>query len=84
MKIVDARSGKAVQIGQTIKYPWTPEFQPHGPEWIRLVDVRPGIWSASAIIQRGNGVRSETLEIPLVVRWTHPSYFLQHVAFLPT
>lgn len=84
MIVVDARSGKRVAIGQTIKYPWSPQHQPRGPEWIRLLHVTPGIFKATAIIQRGNGVRAEEIEVPLVVRWMHPSYFLQHVGFLPT
>jgi hypothetical protein len=83
MRVIDARSGKTVQIGETIEWR-TGWCETHGPTWIRLLNVRPDVFRASAVIQRGDRSRSETVEIPLVVRWLHPSYFLQHVAFLPT
>ena len=53
-------------------------------ESLRLVDVEPGLFSASAFVEMSYRDHSTTLmrQIPLQVRWMHPKYFLQHVAFI--
>lgn len=81
MKIIDARSGREIKAGETIAYP--------DGESIRLDSYRPGILAADAVVTSTTRNLSGRLEtatavVPLVVRWTHPNYFLQHVAFLPT
>lgn len=72
MTVIDARSGRAVAVGETVRY--------SEGNAITLLEVRPGLFSASA---RVRGPAGETW-VPLIVRWTHPSFLLQHVAFLPT
>lgn len=97
MKVIDARSGREVLLGERIDY--------GDGEWIRLVDVDPGLFSASAVVEtcfvdhskssfagtRGSLEVVEkgplvqmTQQVPLIVRWFHPRFFGQHVAFLPT
>ena len=85
MKIIDARSGQEMQIGQTISYP--------GGESVTLLEVEPGIWSARARARTVSRDWSRAADGPLVVRedwgplqvrWTHPAFFLQHVAFFPS
>jgi hypothetical protein len=49
-----------------------------------IVDVDkivPGLFRASARIRIDGG---PWRWVPLQVRWTHPGFFLQHVAFLPS
>ncbi len=114
MKVIDARSGREVKIGDTIDW--------GDGEQITLLDVDPGLFSASAIVRithrdhsksvlepsgesteivgyyndgRVEAVQSPLLrvvkpgplvtivrEIPLQVKWTHPRFFFQHVAFI--
>ena len=84
MKIIDARSGQEMQIGRTISYP--------GGESVTLLEVEPGILSARARArtvfrdwsQAGGPLVAREDWGPLVVRWTHPAFFLQHVAFFPS
>ncbi len=47
-----------------------------------VIKIKPGWFTASIVIRKSG----QTLfkEIPLQVRWTHPKYFLKHVAFLPS
>lgn len=114
MRVIDARSGKDMKIGDTVEY--------GDGESTTLLDVYPGLFSASALIRmtyrdftksvteptgefdemegmwadgRHEVARVERLrvvdpgplvssarEVPLTVRWLHPSFFLQHVAFI--
>lgn len=96
MKVIDARSGLVMKSGDVIHY--------NPDEYVALVDVAPGLLSASARLKRR--YRSplpriqdlplehplnqeyryveDTIDQPLQVRWTHPKYFLQHVAFIPS
>lgn len=113
MRVVDARSGKTLTVGQRVD-------RGRG-EWIQLLDVRPGILSASATVARAyrdmryarelpgschvtaitdvdKGVIYPTeqwaidpesaplvediITLPLLVRFTHPTYFLEHVGFI--
>lgn len=92
MKIIDARSGQEMVIGQTIAYP--------DGESLTLLDYEPGLFSASATIRtvsRDLGLMppgpfdvaaaplvTRRTMVPLVVRWFHPRFFGQHVAFVPS
>lgn len=88
MKIIDARSGKEIKIGETIVY--------SDEEYVKLLDVVSGIFKANALVQRKYPLKYKTgihtdvgfaenqIWIPLVVRFIHPKYFLQHVAFIPS
>lgn len=77
MKVIDARSGEELAPGAHVTYP--------GGDWLKLVEVEPGIFHAKAVIDHGqpNGmVRRST--IPLIVRWMHPGFLFQHVGFIPS
>lgn len=95
MKIIDARSGLEMKVGDVVRYP--------DGEWTELVSARPGVFSAVATFRRRYRDRSRAIwradgtlddatpfvegvlvDQPLIVRWTHPRFFLQHVAFLPS
>lgn len=84
MKVIDARSGKEMKLGERVNYP--------EGEWMRLIDVEPGLFSATATVQTCMRDESKpsrplaimTQQVPLTVRWMHPRFFLQHVAFLPS
>lgn len=72
MRIVDARSGKDVAIGGRVDYP--------GGEWWRLEHVSDRFFSATALVTSSDGAR----RVPLQVRFTHPAFFLERVAFYPS
>lgn len=92
MKVIDTRGGDVMIPGQTARYP--------EGESLTLLQVEPGILRARALVRHvyrdlskmtTDGSSSldcplQTWEgwVPLVVRWTHPAFFLQHVAFLPS
>lgn len=73
-----------MRIGDTVHY--------NDGESVTLLDVKPGILQASAFVQitytnweTGTPVAdTKAIWVPLAVRWTHPSYFLQHIAFYPS
>lgn len=114
MKVIDARSGKEVKIGDRIEW--------GDGEFVKLLDVESGLFSASAFVEIGQidhtrdvleplprvipitgqwkDGRTETVlsqqyrvvkngpivtikrQIPLTVKWLHPSFLFQHVAFI--
>ena len=83
MKVIDARSGEVLTPGQTVRYG-------DGGEWLRLDDVEAGLFSAKARLtyrhQQPDGtfVLETNRLVPLTVRWLHPSFLFQHVAFIPS
>ena len=89
MKIIDARSGEVMTLGKVVSY--------GGGEKIRLIDVDEGLFSARALIETthrdyrvGPAIRDCTplvtsrQWVSLAVRFMHPSYMFQHVAFIPS
>lgn len=89
MRVIDARSGAELRVGDTVDW--------GNGEFLTLVDVEPGWLSASAVIEtverdymsmtRGPALPkliTRRRQIPLAVRFTHPRFFLQHVAFIPS
>lgn len=82
MKVVDTRSGEELALGQKVSYP--------DGESVTLLEVEPGVLRARArvrhVYREHVHQRLEVREdwVPLTVRWTHPQFFLQHVAFLPS
>jgi hypothetical protein len=80
VKVIDARSGQEMKIGDTVRY--------GQGEYVKLLDTDPGLFSASATLEIGYlDPRSNTLtkivrQSPLTVRWLHPSFLFQHVAFI--
>lgn len=82
MKVIDARSGQTMKVGDVARYP--------DGEWLRLEAVEGGIFSGRALItscdqnpMTGQMV-TKTQYVPLVVRWLHPGFLFQHVGFLPS
>jgi len=77
MKVIDARSGKVLKVGDTVEYP--------DGESLTLIDVRPAFLTAKVRVRVVQTIPTPlTLErwISVDVRWTHPRYFLRPVAFL--
>lgn len=72
MRVIDARSGEELVPGMTMTYPDGSGFT--------LLSVKPGLFTAYAKVN-SNGVIQT---VPLAVRWTHPRFFMQHVAFFPS
>ena len=74
MKIIDARSGQEIiYADDVIEYP--------DGEWYRVLRVDETPFNARALVE-GNHVGR--CWVPLAVRFTHPSFFLQKVGFVPT
>lgn len=86
MIVIDSRSGKEMHVGDTVRYP--------GGESVTLLEAQPGLLSARARLRMVHldyadpeleiAPRYVTREdwVPLVVRWTHPSYFMKWVGFI--
>jgi hypothetical protein len=61
-----------------------------GGESIKLLDIDEGLLSASAFVERTyqhfvtGKLVTDRQQIPLAVRFTHPGFFLQKVAFIPS
>ena len=97
MKVIDAHTGLQVHIGQRIPLPIIPGVLVH--PWMSrarmrngltdnyyvLTKIHPGIFHASAdgwdVI---DGKRRVLKNMPLIVRWMHPAYRWQHVAWVPS
>lgn len=82
MKIIDARSGEEFQVGDTIVHP--------DGESVTLLDVKPGLLRAEAHVQRTytnmatGEPTTDTVWVPLAVRWLHPKYLFQHIGIFPS
>lgn len=84
MRIIDANTGTEPKVGDT----FVNVVGRH-----TLLRVREGLLSAKALFrityapdERDPLLRGRTVErwVPLQVRYTHPSFFLQKVAFIPS
>ena len=74
MRIIDARSGlELLDTDDVVEYA--------DSEWYRVLRVEERTLTAHALVE-GNRVGRRW--VPLVVRYTHPGFFLQKVAFVPT
>jgi hypothetical protein len=83
MKVIDTRTGGEVKVGDTVRYGEDEAFT--------LLDVDESLFSATATINRtfrhfqtGELVVNLNEQIPLEVRFFHPAFFLQKVAFIPS
>lgn len=77
MRIIDARSGREVKVGETVAYP--------DGEWYRLLAVRERFLSADALVNaHGPDGKLRQQWVALAVRFTHPEFFLQKVGFFPS
>lgn len=77
MRVIDARSGREVKVGDVVRY--------SDGDWWELLDLETGFtwaraWVRGAIEYQTFGPRS----LPLTVRFLHPEFPLQRVAFAPT
>ena len=80
MRIFDTRKGDELAPGASVIYPLyggRPD-----PSDYQLLAVEERWFSAVAKIRRLSD--DVVLNVPLVVRFTHPSFFLQKVAFVPS
>ena len=71
MRVIDAFTGRDVKVGNTIP-------SPDGGTWKLLHVEDAGLWMASALIERNQDVR----RVPLAVRFMHPDFLFQRVAFV--
>jgi hypothetical protein len=77
LRVIDARSGVEVRLGDTVRYG-------EGDFW-RLLDLEHGLaWATAWIDGEYDGQAFGPKPLPLQVRFTHPGFFLQRVAFAPT
>lgn len=84
LRIIDARSGDEPKIGETIKYPDGSGFE--------LLEVDDRFFTARARVRSfwpahpdtGAELVSTTGWQPLTVRFTHPHFLFQRVAFTGT
>lgn len=94
MKIIDARSGRELKIGDTVEY--------DNGESFKLLDVDEGLFSATAFVEQtlrviddlDDGRRprvakparliTRCVQIPLIVRILHPDHLFRRVAFIPS
>lgn len=95
MKVIDCRTGRELQEGDVLDLTSpivdfeTGEIIGETVEIYKIIKIKPGIFKASVIADveykdRYGNSEKKIKEISLAVRWTHPSFFLQHIAFLPT
>jgi hypothetical protein len=75
MRVIDARSGVDVKLYRPVRYP--------DGEWWRMIDFQPGLFEARALVE-GNRLQPSPTWVKLPVRYTHPGFFFQRVAFMPT
>ena len=86
MKIIDARLGDEVQVGVSVIYSniveW-PSGEDLGPDPgnYTLLEVEENFLSAYGTFRRSDGFE---YRIELPVRFLHPRFFLQKVAFVPS
>jgi hypothetical protein len=73
MKVVNSYSGQEVHTGDMFHIP--------GVGDCKLLKVRCGPFSGRFLYEIPKGTR---IWGPLVIRYTHPSYMLQRVGFIPS
>lgn len=87
VKIIDARSGEVMRPGKTVTY--------GGGEKLRVIMVDDqGMFRAKAFVQttyrdyshadRDPPLVTTTQWVPLAVRFMHPGYLFERVAFIPS
>ena len=85
VKIIDARSGEVMTPGKVVVY--------DGGERLRVVTIdEAGLFRAKALIEStyrdygkdGNALVTKSQWVPLTVRFMHPAYPFERVAFIPS
>ena len=74
MKVIDAHTGRELREGDVVR---------HHDLSYRVIKIVPGMTSAKMLVESSEP-RLHGTWVPLIVRWTHPGFFLQHVAFVPS
>lgn len=84
MRIIDCRSGEVMVPGKSVAY--------SDGEKLKLVEVDGGPFGTHAWIdttyrdfgQTGGPLVTVRRRVPLIVRFTHPSFMLRRVGFIPS
>ena len=77
MTIIDAYTGQDVAFGVRVPAPSPPD----DPKWWVLLAIEDKFFSATAVLQTSwMGLQ----RVPLIVRFTHPGFFLQRIGFIPS
>ena len=93
MRIIDARSGEDVVVGQYLKnQDATIMLNPDGSrtevpneEGFTILQVKEGLFKAEALMKiYYDGRWHEPQWVPMPVHYLHPSFFLQKIAFVPS
>ncbi|MFA6094190.1 MAG: hypothetical protein WC986_14725 [Elusimicrobiota bacterium] len=85
MKVIDARSGKELKLGDQVTYPpiysWPLSTTKPDPDSYRLMNVVVGLFSADVTVRRVGG---EVVTLKGAVRYLHPNFLLRRVVFVET
>jgi hypothetical protein len=76
LRVIDARSGNDIEIGQTVEYP-------DGSGWT-LLQIDDWFFTASAHVRSFDTNTTNEHDQPLAVRFFHPAFFLRRVGFFPS
>lgn len=74
MKVINVRDGQEVRVGERLLMPAIDGSH------TRLLAVEERLFSAVGVFDQDG----ELVRVPLQVRFTHPAFFLQKVAFIPS
>jgi hypothetical protein len=85
MKVIDAHTGRELKEGDVVPLPGIGSRPDHiiAKGWYRIIKIEPGLMKARVFLESSEP-RLHRMWQPLIVRWTHPGFFLQHVAFVPS
>lgn len=78
LPVVNAFDGREYRIGESFP---DPNIEPMRDVPIRLLDIDDRFFTVRALVQRPD---EQLMWVPLIVRFSHPRYFLRRVAFIPT
>lgn len=76
IRVIDARTGDDVEIGQTVAYP-------DGSGWT-LLEIDDGYFTATARVRTFDAKKAWEHNQPLAVKFFHPAFFLKRVGFFPS
>ena len=83
MKVIDARTGEQVYEGWKSRWDIVTENGTvYQKGWVKVLKIVPGIFSAKALYITNE--MQKPAWIPLIVRYTHPGFMFQHMAFFPS
>ncbi len=72
MRVIDAHTGDDKKVGDQAGFT---------DSRYTILSITPGLLSASMMIRWKDGREQK---VPLQVRWLHPGFMVQHVAFIPS